>query len=268
MNFAEKYGPWAVIGGASEGTGRSFSKALASQGVNCILLARREGPLTSLAQELELEHGIECLCVTADLSMPNAIERIVLAIGSREVGLLIWNAGADTASSHFLDQELAAWSELINRNVNNVVASCHHFAKAMRQRGHGGILIVGSGACYGGASFMAAYAGSKAFELCFTEGLWAELKPQGVDVLNLILGRTDTPAFRDMLAQQGLPIPDDLAKPADIAKTGLEQLPNGPVCNWGQAEDVAGIAPNSAAARRARILAIDEATKTIFKRSQ
>src|SRR3546814_10550242 len=79
---------------------------------------------------------------------------------------------------------------------------CHHFANAMRARGHGGLLLVNSGACYGGASSMAVYSASKAFVLCFGETLWAELQPHGVDVLNLVLGRTDTPEFRRLLAEK------------------------------------------------------------------
>ena len=134
----------------------------------------------------------------------------------------------------------------------------------MRERGRGGILLVGSGACYGGASFMAVYSGSKAFDLCFGEGLWAELKPHGVDVLSLILGRTDTPALRQTLAAKGLPVPPGLASPEEVAEQGLARLAQGPVHNWGQEDDVAGYASNSPATRRARIIAIDAATKDIF----
>jgi short-subunit dehydrogenase len=134
----------------------------------------------------------------------------------------------------------------------------------MCSRRRGGILLVGSGSCYGGASFMAVYAGTKAFDLCFGEGLWAELRPQGVDVLNLILGRTDTPAFRKTLARQGLPVPPDLASPDEVADVGLSRLHLGPVYNWGQEDEQAGFAPTSAAARRARITAIDAATVNLF----
>ena len=264
MTFAEKYGPWAVIAGASEGTGRAFAEKIAAQGVNCILIARRQALLDTLAESLQITHGVECLTIAADLYASDAFDQIRIAIGAREVGLYVSNAGGDPHSSRFLDLDVDEWINQINRNIVTLVRCCHYFGGAMRERGRGGILLVGSGSCYGGASFMAIYSGTKAFDLCFGEGLWAELHSHGVDVLNLVLGRTDTPALRAVLAKKGLPVPTDLATPEEVAIVGLERLAHGPIHNWGQQEDETGFAPNSAAMRRARILAIDAASKDIF----
>lgn len=264
MTFAEKYGPWAVITGASEGTGRSFARQIAAQGVNCILFARRAGPLVALAEDIQTEFGIECITACVDLAAVDATEQIIAAVGPREVGLFISNAGADSVNSRFLDVDAQAWTDLVNRNVTTVVQSSHHFAAPMRARGHGGILLVNSGACYGGSSFMAVYCATKAFMLCFAEGLWGELHKSGVDVLTLVMGKTDTPAFRDSVAKKGLPFPTDVASADDVAAMGLSRLPHGPVHNWGAEDDEKGFALNSAADRRARVLAIDEITKSIF----
>src|SRR3546814_321227 len=181
--------------------------------------------------------------------------------------LFISNAGADPHGAAFLDLDIQAWLELVQRNAVTTMQCCHHFANAMRARGHGGLLLVNSGACYGGASSMAVYSASKAFVLCFGETLWAELQPHGVDVLNLVLGRTDTPEFRRLLAEKGMPVPDNIASADEVAKIGLERLPHGPVHNWGQADDDAGFAPNSAVARRERIRMIDRISNQIFNRS-
>jgi hypothetical protein len=54
------------------------------------------------------------------------------------------------------------------------------------------------------------------------------------------------------------------ASPEEVARVGLERLPHGPVHNWGRADDEAGFLPSSAAARRERILALDERTKSLF----
>ena len=134
----------------------------------------------------------------------------------------------------------------------------------MRERGRGGILLVGSGGCYGGGSFMSVYSASKAFQLCYAESLWAELRPYGVDVLFYALGTTDTPVLRALLAEKGLPLPGGLASPEAVAGRGLERLPHGPVHNWGYEDDVAGFGPNSPDARRSRILMIDQSTRRIF----
>jgi uncharacterized protein len=264
MSFVERYGPWAVVAGASEGTGRAFARKIASNGVPCILIARREGPLSALAEEIRAESGVVCPTATIDLTSPDAADQIIAAVGDREVGLFVSNAGADTHGARFFDRDIDVWLDHVHLNVITTMSCCHHFGKLMRARRKGGLLLVNSGACYGGASFMATYSASKAFALNLGESLWTELRPHGVDVLNLILGRTDTPAFRALLAEKGLPVPPGLASPEDVAQIGLDRLPQGPVHNWGLADDVAGYAPTSASARRSRILAIDGATKQIF----
>jgi short-subunit dehydrogenase len=257
MNVREKYGPWAVIAGASEGTGAAFANRLADHGVNLILVARREGPLQELAGALRAK-GVECVTAAVDLTRPDASGKIVAAAGTREVGLLITNAGADTNGSAFLDTAIASWDSLVAMNVTTTMHLVHHFGPPMRSRRRGGMILVGSGACYGGLNGIAVYCASKGFVLNFAEGLWAELRHHGIDVLNLILGRTDTPAHRRLMERNGQPIPEGMALPDDVARIGLEQLPHGPVYNWGQANDVVGYAPNSADARRARIVAIEK----------
>jgi short-subunit dehydrogenase len=256
MGFREQYGPWAVVTGASDGTGREFARAIAAEGVSVILVARREEPLRTLADELSVGHGVECVIATIDLSQPDAGERIAEAAVGREVGLYVSNAGADTNGSRFLDRDVEAWTKLVNLNVHTMMRTCHHFAGPMRDRGRGGVLLVNSGACYGGLRGMATYTAGKAFMLCFAEALWGELRPAGVDVLTMVLGQTDTPAYRKLLAEKGLPLPKAWASPEDVARVALEQLPNGPVQNWGQGDDEVGYAPNSPAQRRQRVLAI------------
>ncbi len=260
MAFAEKYGPWALITGASEGTGSAFAHRLAALGINLVLIARREGPLAALAQEIRAK-GVECVTASVDLSAPGAADRIIAAAGESEVGLLITNAGADTNGSLFLDTDIANWDQLVTMNVMTTMRLAHHFGRAMRSRGRGGIILVGSGACYGGLNGIAVYSAAKGFVLNFGEALWAELRHHGVDVLNLILGRTDTPAHRRLMERNGQPIPEGMATSEEVAEVGLAQLPHGPVYNWGQANDVAGYAPNSPDDRRARIIAIEEMSR-------
>jgi short-subunit dehydrogenase len=141
--------------------------------------------------------------------------------------------------------------------------ACHHFGRQMRKRGRGGLLIVNSGGCYGGGSFLTTYNACKGFLLNFSEGLWAELRPHGVDVLTIALNVTDTPNFRRILAKTGMPVPEQMASPDEVAEVALAQLPNGPVQNWGLAEDDDGFGM-SAAVRRARVLAMDAVSDRIY----
>ena len=92
---------------------------------------------------------------------------------------------------------------MVHRNCTVPVQMCHHFAGPMAARGRGGIIVLSSGAAFVGAPNMVIYGGSKAFDVVFTEALWAELHPRGVDVLSLVLGETDTPALRRLRAERG-----------------------------------------------------------------
>ncbi|MEW9855309.1 SDR family NAD(P)-dependent oxidoreductase [Novosphingobium sp. M1R2S20] len=251
--FASRYGPWALIAGASEGTGASFARQLAGKGLNLILVARREGPLEQLAEELRADHGVECITASIDLAREDAVAQLLATAGPREVGLLILNAGADPNGSMFLDNDIANWDALATRNVMTTMRALHVFGAAMRARKRGGIIVVGSGACYAGLPGIGVYAASKAFDLVLCEALWAELEPHGVDVLSYVIGRTDTPAHRELMEARGVAIPDNLAHPDDVARLGLERLPHGPVCNWGEADDEAIMSATSAADRRERI---------------
>ena len=204
MTFSERYGPWAVITGASEGTGQAFARRIAAEGLPSVLLARRLEPLVELAESIRAQTGVECVTASVDLAAEDGAQQVIDAVDNREIGLYVANAGADSNGAHFLDLEMKPWLDLMRINVMTMMHLCHHFGGSMRARRRGGLLLVNSGAAYGGGSFMATYTGSKAFELCFGESLWAELRPFNVDVLNLVLGKTETPAFRALLAEKAV----------------------------------------------------------------
>src|SRR5262249_17445789 len=100
--FAQSYGPWAVVAGASDGTGAAFAEDLASRGVNVVLVARRRNLLEELAARLPTETRV----VAMDLSVPEAGAQLVAAVADIDVGLLVYNAGADDHSTPFLEQPI------------------------------------------------------------------------------------------------------------------------------------------------------------------
>lgn len=220
-----------------------------------------------MAEQIRGEFKVSCITASIDLAKDDASARVIETVGSREVGLFINNAGGDTSNAFFLDAELEVWEKLARLDVMNVYRNCHHFGRPMRERGRGGIILVGSGACYGGLTGKAIYCGVKSFDLCFGEALWGELRDKGVHVLNLVLGQTDTPEHRRILKELDLPVPKGLASSDDVAELGLARLPYGPVCNWGSSDDELGMAPTSPASRRARILAIEEASKAYTRKT-
>ena len=233
-----KYGPWAVIAGGSEGVGAEFARLLAQAGVNLVLVARKPGALDETAQACR-RLGVQVRTVQTDLAGPSAPETIRAATDDLEVGLLVYNAGANTCSAQFLDAGLTEFASVIDLNITAMLALVHHFGAAMRRRRRGGILMVGSMSGYLGADRHTVYGGAKAFGRIFAEGLWLELREHDVDVLHLVLGVTRTPAMQRMGLNFDVP-GMRVSDPADVAREGLDNLPHGPVhVAGGNAEDVA-----------------------------
>lgn len=242
--FAERYGPWAVVAGASDGTGSAFATELARRGVNLVLVARRRHLLEELAGQLEVQSRM----VELDLSTDAAVDELATATADLDVGLVVYNAGADTTPRPMVDQPLDELTALVRRNCTTVVGVCHHYGPPMLQRGSGGVLLVSSFAGWAGAATIATYAATKAFDTVLAEGLWAEWSPQGVDVLGMVLTATDTPALRRTLDELGGDL-GALASPHDVAVAGLDHLGDGPTWSYGVA-DPTGPSPLGTLARR------------------
>ena len=235
MTDLDRYGPWAGIAGGSEGVGAELAQQLAADGFNLLLVARRREPLEATA-EAARAHGVEVRTVSADLTRPESVAAVTEATADVEVGLLIYNAGANTHGRAFTRGELDGFQGVIDLNITTMLALTHHYAAPMRERGRGGILLVGSLAGYVGTSTEAIYGGVKAFGRIFAEGLWAELREYGVDVLELVLGVTRTPAMQR--AGLNFDAPGmHVSEPADVAREGLAALPHGPTARdrapWG-----------------------------------
>ena len=145
----------------------------------------------------------------------------------------MYNAGADSLNTYFLDVPAEEWHGMLRRNCTVPLLASHHYGAAMVARERGGILLVTSGAAWAGGGRLTTYGGTKAFDLVFAEGLWAELRRDDVDVLSLVVGATDTPALRASLEKFGVTVDDlskmaELADPADVAREGLTHLGDGP----------------------------------------
>ncbi|MEI7718155.1 MAG: SDR family NAD(P)-dependent oxidoreductase, partial [Mycobacterium sp.] len=146
-----KYGPWAVIAGGSEGVGAAFALQLAESGINLVLLARKPDALESTARQCR-SHGVDVLTLAVDLVDRTAVEKVVAVTNNLEVGLLIYNAGANTCSADFLDAELTEFQSVIDLNITTMMALVQHYGRAMRSRRRGGIMLVGSLAGYLGSA--------------------------------------------------------------------------------------------------------------------
>lgn len=224
---AERYGPWAVIAGGSEGVGAAFATQLAGAGLNLVLLARKPEPLAETAARCR-ELGVEVRTLSVDLTSNAAVPAIRKATDDLEVGLLVYNAGANTYGHEFVTGDLTRFQQVIDLNITAQLALVQLFGGPMRERRRGGLLLVGSMAGFLGAEQISVYAAVKSFCRTFAEGLWLELREYDVDVLEFVLGMTRTPAMERAGLRMDLP-GLEVAEPADVAAQALAQLAQGPV---------------------------------------
>ena len=249
-----KYGPWAVIAGASDGTGEGFAREMAAMGINLVLSSRRRQVLEALGAELASAHGIEYRVHVQDLMVPGAGQAILDAAADLDVGLYVSNAGADAVGRGFLDEEVERWHCMVTMNVTNVVETCYGFGRKMLARGNGGgLLIMSSGSAMGGIPFLSMYSSTKAFESNFCEGLWGELKPHGIDVLCVLAPLMDTPCFRRNTEGTGFLMDATAAfDPFDVSRDALGWLPHGPLLMYPNLVGGEDMRPEMAE-RRARV---------------
>jgi len=87
--FGERYGPWALVAGASAGLGETFARLLAARGLHLVLIARRADALARLAENLRDAHGIEVRTEALDLARADLVPAVERAVAGVEVGLLV-----------------------------------------------------------------------------------------------------------------------------------------------------------------------------------
>lgn len=183
----------ALITGASGGIGEAFARRLAELGKNLILVARSEGKLKGLAEELASEYGVRTHVVVADLARPDSAfalhaetERLGLV-----VDLLVNNAGYAKAGE-FSQLAFEVQADMVRLNVNTLMELTRLYLPAMRQRKRGGVINLGSTASFQPVPYMAVYGASKAFVLSFSEAVAEEVAADGVTVMALCPGATAT----------------------------------------------------------------------------
>ncbi len=225
MERLRKYGDWALVTGASSGIGREFARLLAIQGLNCVLVARREDRLTELKEELEKRHGVSCRVHACNLVESGAVDTLVSAVHGIHVGLLVNNAGFGY-SGPFVDREPNRLEDMVLLNCLVPVQLTRAFLPAMVARGVGAVVMVSSLLGFIPCPFDSVYGAGKAFDLSFGEALWAELRGTGVDVITLCPGPTKTEFFAvdGLKLEQARRMERFASSPESMAKLALDKL--------------------------------------------
>ena len=188
--FLEKYGPWALVTGASAGIGEEFARQLSARGLNVVLVARRKQRLDNLSATLKADYRVEVKTVECDLTADNYLQVLREATRDIEIGLLVNNAGHVAVRAYLMDRTAEEIENFLQFNVVVQVRLCHLFGRFMKERGSGGMIQVSSIHGHLAMPTFVEYSSTKAFQLTFGEALHSELKPFGVDVLVVAPGAT------------------------------------------------------------------------------
>lgn len=215
----------ALVTGASAGLGVDFAKALAAEGHDLILTARRLDRLDALAAELRAAHGTRVETIAADLSEPGGAAALIAEIARRglAVNTLINNAGFGLSGA-FAGQDRDRLLAMIDLNCRSLVELCHAVLPGMIQMRSGGILNVASTAAFQPGPGMAVYYASKAFVLSFTEAIHEEVRAQGVRVVALCPGPTETEFFDAAGTGKDFKLRKLAGTPDKVVRDGLNAL--------------------------------------------
>ncbi len=259
-SFRERYGPWALVTGGSEGLGEAFARALAARGLNLLLLARRPGPLEATAASIRAAHGVEVRTAAVDVGRPDLLDVVDALAGDAEVGIVVHSAAA-TFLGPFLSRSLQEIMQVLDVNARASAALSHHFGKRMAARGRGGIVLVSSLAGGQGTALVATYAATKAFEIVLAEGLWEEMGRSGVDVLAVRAGATRTPTFEASKPRREVPMMES----GPVAEEALAALGKGPVVVAGRLNRAVAFVMQRLLSRRVAVRFMSKHTREMYE---
>lgn len=223
IDFKTKYGPWAIVAGASEGLGAAFAEVLAKRHLNLVLIARRIDKLEVLSNKLRDKYQIEIICHSIDLMDFQQTKRFVSQL-SLNIGLLVYNA-AYAPIGYFEDISEQDLHKIVDVNIKTPLLLSKLVSTKMIENGKGGIVLMSSLAGIQGSPKIATYAASKAFNIILAEGLWHELRKHGIDVIASCAGAITTPGYKNAQNAQEAP---GILDANTVAEKTINALGKGP----------------------------------------
>jgi uncharacterized protein len=187
----ERFGPWALVTGASSGIGKEFARQIAASGINIVLVARREDLLKEVGVEFSKRFGVEHRVIVLDVSREDFIGRLASATDDLDIGLVVSNAGTGNPGEFLkLDRQLLQATLRLSTMAHLNIS--HHFGAKLAKRGRGGLILAGAMGAENGVPCMANDGAAKAYVHSLGEALHYEFKPLGVYVTVLAAGVTNT----------------------------------------------------------------------------
>lgn len=182
----------ALVTGASSGIGLEFTKLLAKDGYNLVLVARNKAGLDKVVEEMQ-KYNVEVKSIAKDLSVPSSAQEIYDELHNENISInvLINNAGFATYGL-FIETDIQKELQELQVNIVTLTYLTKLFSRDMVTKGEGRILNVSSTAAFQPGPLMAVYYASKAYVLHFSEAIANELEGTGVTVTALCPGPTST----------------------------------------------------------------------------
>jgi short-subunit dehydrogenase len=187
----KRFGPWALVTGASSGIGKEFARQIAASGINVVLMARRDALLAQLGRAISQEFDVQHRILAMDLSQEGFIAGLADATHDLDIGLVVSNAGTGNPGE-FLKLDRQLLQETLRLNTMAHLDVTHHFSVKLAERRRGGLILVGAMGAENGIPCMANDGGAKAYVHSLGEALHYEFKPLGVYVTVLAAGVTNT----------------------------------------------------------------------------
>ena len=186
-----RFGPWALVTGASSGIGREFARQIAANGINVVLVARRLNLLEQAGRAFARDYGVAYRAVQADLSREGFLATLADATQDLDVGLVVSNAGTATPGP-FLEQDPQESLRLFKLNAQAHLEVTRYFAPGLAARGRGGLVLTGAMGATRGVPYVVTDSAAKSYVQTLGVGLNYELAPLGIDVTVLVVGPTQT----------------------------------------------------------------------------
>jgi short-subunit dehydrogenase len=190
----QRFGPWALVTGASSGIGKKFARQIAAAGINLVLVARREALLQEVGRNIAADFKVDYRALAMDLSQDGFIERLTRDTNDLDIGLVVSNAGTANPGE-FLKLDRQLLEETLRLNTMSHLDIAHYFGRKLAQRRRGGLILVGAIGAENGIPCIANDGGAKAYVHSLGEALHYEFKPLGVYVTVLAAGFTNTPVL-------------------------------------------------------------------------
>lgn len=264
QTLLQKYGPTALVAGASEGIGAAYAKALAANGFELVLVARRKELLEDFGNFLADKYHVNVQCIACDLSRPTATIEIEQQLKGKEINLLIYNA-ALSYIGHFLENSEKNHLQMAHVNMLTPLTMLHAFGSKMTTRRRGGIILMASLAGFQGSGFLAMYAATKAFNRTMAESLWYEWKTLGVDVMACCAGATSTPNFKKSKPEKTSIFAPNVQTPDEVVAESLRKLGKKPSFIAGTGNKVASFFMQKVLPRKMTINIMGKNTQIMYR---